>query len=175
MHSSTIFSIVRRRVPDLSDPSVVSGASGFTSYNQRNDSDHLFGVFMRLLKHIAVLIIFTNSATASADWVHIAASAKFDGFADLDNVEVLGKLRRVSVLQNYTELQAEGFQSISARCEYDCEHKRGRVMTEEWWSQYSAKGKNITPPDTPADPRWVPVVPGSFGDLLLKILCADPE
>lgn len=130
---------------------------------------------MRLLKHVTVFIIFTNSATASAEWVHIAASAKFLGFADLDNVEVIGELRRVSVLQNYTELQAKGFRSVSARCEYDCELKRGRVMHEEWWSQHSAEGQNMTPPDTPADTRWVPVLPGSFGDLLLKILCAGPE
>lgn len=128
---------------------------------------------MRLLKHIAFLIIFTNSATASADWVHVAASAKFEGFADLDNVEVLGKLRRVSVLQNYTELQAKGFQSISARCEYDCEHKRGRVMHEEWWAEHWAVGINITPAGNAVDTKWIFPPPGSFGDLVLKIVCNE--
>lgn len=128
---------------------------------------------MRLFRYLTFLVIFSNSATASAEWLHIAASAKFLGFADLETVEVLGNTRRVWVLQNYTENQAKGFLSVRARCEYDCELKRGRVLHEEWWSQHWAAGDNMTPIDTPVDQRWVPVVTESFGDLLLKILCSD--
>ena len=127
---------------------------------------------MKLSELIIFFGIISNSVNASAEWIHIAAAPNFQGFADLEDIEISGSERRVWVLQNYPKQQAKGFLSVRAQCEYDCGMNRGRVLAEYWWTEHWAKGNDITPDNTPVDQRWVYPAPGSFGDLMLKIVCA---
>ena len=130
---------------------------------------------MRSYKLIVVLVMIFNSASARAEWIPIAAVPKFLGYADLDNIEVTDDARQVWVLQNYLEHQTKGFLSVRARCEYECSTNRGRVVAEEWWTEHWARGTNVTPANTAVDQRWIQLTPGSFGELILKIVCAGAK
>ena len=121
---------------------------------------------------ILPLMLLVVCCTASAEWLSMGKSDTSERFIDLDNVIKSGQFRRVWSLSNYFERDAKYyFLSTRAYSEYDCDEPRSRVLQEEFWSEYQAKGIILQNPFQ--YPRtWQFHAPNTFGYTTFQLVCS---
>jgi hypothetical protein len=94
-----------------------------------------------------VVIFFTNSALALADWVFLGQHPAFNLYADKSSLAKSGSLVTMSYLYDYKKLQTtlEGkpFHSGVYVAEFDCGVSRTRLKSFIWYSKGMGKGNPV--------------------------------
>ena len=129
-----------------------------------------FSGFMSL---IAPLML--NNGPAYAEWVKIYSFDDLGGFiayVDPDTFRRKGNLAKMWQLVDLKmtkTLEGRSFLSIKRMDEYNCTEEQSRTLAFYQYAGQMGNGEVVysnTDPD-----KWVPVMPGSFGEASWKAVC----
>jgi hypothetical protein len=106
----------------------------------------------------------------------VEVSASYDNavtvYADPDSIRRKGNLVKMWSLVDYKTIQTySGGAVLSAKgqSEYDCEEERTRVLGGITFSGIMGRGAVVA--SHSEKEQWVPVAPGSIGQLMWKLAC----
>jgi hypothetical protein len=130
------------------------------------------------MKHLVIsLLIFTSTSLLAQQWTPIATSV--DGTVsnlDLATLRKEGDIRRVWVLENFSEKKpsmflsdSSGVFSIRYRMEYDCKNERHKTLSYTFFTEKEAKGTVSSKSDLPSN--WVDIAPGTAAWKLMETAC----
>ena len=124
---------------------------------------------MRLV-FLAVLLLTTRAALA--EWVTFEGGGSYVTHLDPATVEQEGNLRRIWVVVDLMDRDADGELSRKMLTEYDCRQSRHRLLAYSEHSEKRGGGRVlfIQPPAT-LPSAWERLRPDSSGALVAAIVC----
>jgi hypothetical protein len=121
---------------------------------------------------ISLLLLFSvGISVANGQWTKTADTSIGTYYADLQNMQINGHLRRVWMLANYKKRIDSGAMSEHSQEEYDCERKRNRTISFTGHFEPMAKGSIIYKHDPPV--WWGSAEPGSIAESQMNLICSS--
>jgi hypothetical protein len=132
------------------------------------NSGHLFP------NTILILLLATVSSHAVAEWINISTNGKGSAiYADPTTIQKSGGRTKMWVLFDYRKAITESgdkIMSVKKHEEYDCNKSQARLLYLSKYSGRFTEGKVVYVNDIPYN-EWIPVVPGSIPEDLLRYAC----
>jgi hypothetical protein len=110
------------------------------------------------------------TAPALAEWEKVLETDAAAYFMDSATLQKNGSLRRVWQVQNLKQRDKDGELSRRALVEYECREGINRTLSIAMHADAMGEGKKLDAYSDPSSPRKV--VPGSSGEVILKLVCA---
>ena len=126
-----------------------------------------------MIRLLLIILFFLSSSPVYAEWVKTAESDNAILYADPDTIRRKGSLVKMWILYDFKARQqtiaGKSSWSFKSQAEYDCAEEQARALAVYDYSDPMGDGKIVyshTNPD-----NWVPVIPGSMGDVSLLFAC----
>ena len=128
----------------------------------------------RLLLGLTLLVTAT---AASAEWTPVGA-ANVGGddqliiYIDRATIRRNGNLVKMWDLKDFKTVQTvagDSYLSQKIQSEYDCKEEKSQFLAFTWFAGKMGGGKVVYSDNDPG--KWVPIYPGSNGEILWKIAC----
>jgi len=127
-------------------------------------------------KAISILALVVISSAASADWVKAVTSDPVDIYVEPASIKQAGNKMKIWELHNYDSLQelnGKRVLSLKTQTEYDCEKERFRSLAGVGYARKMGEG-DVRFTDNEPD-KWAPVVPGTIGEEVWKLVCGEQQ
>ena len=118
---------------------------------------------------LLALLLVTGSAWA--EWVRVSGNDAADIYIDPATIRIDGGLRRVWEVQDLKQRHKDGELSRRTRNEYDCKQERYKTLSISEHSGPMASGTTLI--SGIPNSSWRDIPPGSIGEAVLKIVCAQ--
>lgn len=107
---------------------------------------------------------------AGAEWVVYRENDEMVFYYDPATIRKDGNLRRVWGLQDLKQRNKDGYLSLRALTEFDCENERARTLSSSVHSGAMAGGK-VLYTETTKTPQWNYIPPGTVAEVLFRRVC----
>ncbi|MBS0171991.1 MAG: hypothetical protein JSR62_16715 [Nitrospira sp.] len=117
----------------------------------------------------AILLIVE---TASAEWVLVGGTHKYDGYVDMATIGPTGKTVTLWTLKDFKvdrQIPQGTYRSVKIKKQIDCDGRKSRPLQTKYYAGQMAKGRPMQAGK--ATREWSRVTPGSDGEAELKIAC----
>lgn len=128
-----------------------------------------------LLLTMMMVVMTVISTFALAQWISVGQDNKKRVFTDLTTVHRAGNTFKIWSMSDFKEEQeigGERFLSQKIRHAANCEEQQMTPFAMTAFRGHMGNG-TVVFSDNAVPVRWVPVSPGSFGEILLKIACGN--
>ena len=118
------------------------------------------------------LMLLVTAGAASAEWTRAGGSDEFIQYVDRATIRRKGNLVKMWDLKDYKTVRTvagDSYLSDKAQQEYDCKEEKKRVLAFTNFSGQMGSGKVVYSDNDPG--KWVPIYPGSNGEMLWEIAC----
>ncbi len=127
-----------------------------------------------MLKYLSLAIILTllSCESASAEWMKVGGTHKYDGFLDMATVVPTGHRVTVWTLKDFKvdrQILSGTYRSTTIKKQFDCRAHKSRPLYAKYYAAQMGKGRPLHAGK--ATREWSRVIPGSDGERELKIAC----
>ncbi|MGC3976128.1 MAG: hypothetical protein QM771_17335 [Nitrospira sp.] len=127
-----------------------------------------------MLKYIRVILCSTLLCvnTASAEWLMVGGTHKYDGYVDMATIGPTGKTVTLWTLKDFKvdrHIPQGTYRSVRIKKHLDCEGRKSRPLQTKYYASQMGKGRPMQ--SGKATRLWSRVTPGSDGEAELKIAC----
>lgn len=115
-------------------------------------------------------LLFVN--TASAEWLMVGGTHKYDGYVDMSTIGPTGKTVTLWTLKDFKvdrQIPQGTYRSVRIKKQIDCEGHKSRPLQTKYYASQMGKGRPLQ--SGKATREWSRVTPGSDGEAELKIAC----
>lgn len=119
-----------------------------------------------------VILTVLVCGTASAEWVRVGGTHKYDGYVDMATIGQTDQTVTLWTLRDFTVTRqvARGpYRSVKTKKQYDCRNNRSRLLFSKYYAEQMGKGRPVY--QGKGTKQWAKVVPGSDGEAERKIAC----
>ena len=127
-------------------------------------------------KIISILALAAMAGTANAEWIKTVSNDDLDIYVDVGTVYRAGSKTKVWELYNYDssqEANGKRYLSLKIQNEYDCKEPRVRALAGVGYARKMGEG-DVRFTDNEPD-KWGPVVPGTMGEGVWKLICGERQ
>ena len=119
------------------------------------------------------MLLVAVSTSALAEWVEVGKSDMVTAYVSSTSIKKKGSKVKMWHMQdylneNYTS-DGQAYLSTKQQSEFDCSAEKVKRISFVWYSGKMGEGNSIIIDNEQG--KWVPVVPGSQGEVLLNIAC----
>ncbi|MDP3089082.1 MAG: hypothetical protein Q8N04_00235 [Nitrospira sp.] len=110
--------------------------------------------------------------TASAEWVRVGGTHKYDGYVDMATIGQRDKTVTLWTLRDFTvtrQVVRGSYRSVKTKKQYDCRNNRSRLLFSKYYAEQMGKGRLVY--QGKGTKRWAKVAPGSDGDAEWRVAC----
>ncbi|MDR4472863.1 MAG: hypothetical protein R3B11_12780 [Nitrospira sp.] len=127
-----------------------------------------------MLKYVWMILgaILLISGTASAEWVLVGGTHKYDGYVDMATIGPSGKTVTFWTLKDFKvdrQIPQGTYRSVKVKKQIDCDARKSRPLQTKYYAGQMAKGRPMQAGK--ATREWSRVTPGSDGEAEFKIAC----
>lgn len=132
---------------------------------------HRIGV----LVGVSVVLLLSQTPTpslATAEWVRIGGTHKYDRYVDMTSIGVSGTTVTLWTLRDFRMERAiprGPYRSLKIKRQYHCDQRKSRPLHVRYYPQALAQGHILYA--APATREWSRVIPGSDDDAEMKVAC----
>ena len=122
-----------------------------------------------LLIIAAILLV---GGTASAEWVLVGGTHKYDGYVDMATIGPTGKTVTFWTLKDFKvdrQIPQGTYRSVKIKKQIDCEAGKSRPLQTKYYAGQMGKGRPMQAGK--ATREWSRVTPGSDGEAEFKVVC----
>jgi hypothetical protein len=121
---------------------------------------------------VCLILCALISEATSAAWTKANTSSAGTTYIDRDTILRAGDKVKVWELTDYDEVPVKQFPYLSTKrhSEYDCKEKKYRLISISSHSGHMGTGE-VMITATNYSPKWEPLLPGSTGQLVMKLSC----
>jgi hypothetical protein len=127
----------------------------------------------RMVRWLSVaLLMLLSYGTASAEWVRVGGTHKYDGYMDMATIGSSDHLVTLWTLKDFTVTRqvARGpYRSMKTKKQYDCRNNRSRLLFSKYYADQMGKGRLVY--QGKGTKQWAKVAPGSDGEAEWKVAC----
>jgi hypothetical protein len=129
-----------------------------------------------MVKHgcFVVLSIFIACGPASAEWVRVGGTHKFDAYADLATIGVTDRKTTMWTMKNFKivrQIPRGAYRSLTIKKQYDRRNHQSRQLRSKYYTEPMAKGRLLFAGK--GTKQWSRVIPGSDVETEWKIACTQ--
>ena len=128
-----------------------------------------------LIRGLFVLLIAALSyGEASAEWVRVGGTHKYDGYVDMTTIGRTEQTVTLWTLRDFTVTRqvARGpYRSMKTKKQYDCRNNRSRLLFAKYYAEQMGKGRLVY--QGKGTKQWAKVAPGSDGEAEWKVACRN--
>lgn len=127
-----------------------------------------------MLKYV-VLVMFSTLLfcnVASAEWILVGGTHKYDGYVDVATVGPTGKTVTLWTLKDFKvdrQIPQGTYRSVRIKKQIDCLAHKSRPLQTKYYATQMGKGRPLQ--SGKGTREWSRVTPGSDGEAELKIAC----
>lgn len=127
-----------------------------------------------MLKYLVMMMgaMLLVGGTASAEWVLVGGTHKYDGYVDMATIGPSGKTVTFWTLKDFKvdrQIPQGTYRSVKLKKQIDCETRKSRPLQTKYYAGQMAKGRPMQAGK--ATREWSRVTPGSDGEVEFKIAC----
>ncbi|HMZ55734.1 MAG: hypothetical protein JSR64_08645 [Nitrospira sp.] len=125
-------------------------------------------------KYVLLIIaaILLVGGTASAEWVLVGGTHKYDGYVDMATIGPTGKTVTFWTLKDFKvdrQIPQGTYRSVKIKKQIDCEAGKSRPLQTKYYAGQMGKGRPMQAGK--ATREWSRVTPGSDGEAEFKVVC----
>mgnify|MGYP000700495187 FL=1 len=125
-------------------------------------------------KYVLLIIaaILLVGGTASAEWVLVGGTHKYDGYVDMATIGPTGKTVTFWTLKDFKvdrQIPQGTYRSVKIKKQIDCEAGKSRPLQTKYYAGQMGKGRPMQAGK--ATREWSRVTPGSDGEAEFKVAC----
>ena len=125
-------------------------------------------------KYVLLIIaaILLVGGTASAEWVLVGGTHKYDGYVDMATIGPTGKTVTFWTLKDFKvdrQIPQGTYRSVKIKKQIDCEAGKSRPLQTKYYAGQMGKGRPMQ--GGKATREWSRVTPGSDGEAEFKVVC----
>ncbi|MEK6802094.1 MAG: surface-adhesin E family protein [Nitrospirota bacterium] len=116
------------------------------------------------------MLLWCNAA--SADWVLVGGTHKYDGYVDVATIGPTGKTVTLWTLKDFNmdrQIPQGAYRSVSIKKQIDCLAQKSRPLQTKYYASQLGKGRPLQ--SGKATREWSRVTPGSDGEAEMKVAC----
>ena len=127
-----------------------------------------------MLKYLFLVMLPTVifCRTASAEWVLVGGTHKYDGYVDMAMIGPSGQTVTLWTLKDFKvdrQIPQGTYRSVRIKKQIDCEARKSRPLQTKYYATQMGKGRPLQ--TAKGTGEWSRVTPGSDGEMELKIAC----
>lgn len=127
-----------------------------------------------MLKYLVMIMgaLLLVGETASAEWVLVGGTHKYDGYVDMATIGPTGKTVTFWTLRDFKvdrQIPQGTYRSVKIKKQIDCDGRKSRPLQTKYYAGQMAKGRAMQAGK--ATREWSRVTPGSDGEAEFKIAC----
>lgn len=122
-----------------------------------------------LNKTLAAILLCVCTAPVWAEWEPVFQSNNVTHYIDSTSTEVVGDLRRISMMQDLKVRDGNGVLSYRVLEEYDCKEAKRRTLSFSSHTGNMGKGDVVVSVETPG--KWSAASPRTAGEHVMKLAC----
>ncbi len=127
-----------------------------------------------MLKYLVMIMgaILLVGGTASAEWLMVGGTHKYDGYVDMATIGPTGKTVTLWTLKDFKvdrQIPQGTYRSVKIKKQIDCDGRKSRPLQTKYYAGQMAKGRPMQ--SGKATREWSRVTAGSDGEAEFKIAC----
>ena len=119
------------------------------------------------------LTLLMTATAASAEWTRVDSKDEFISYVDRATIRRNGNFVKMWDLTDYKTVQksaaGKSYLSDKGQQEYDCKEEKMRQLALQMFDGKMGQGKAVYSDNDTV--KWVPIAPGSIGEVLWKAAC----
>lgn len=121
---------------------------------------------------LVALLVLAAWETASAEWVRVGGTHKYQAYADLSTIGVTDQTATMWTMKDYMvvrHIPRGTYRSVKIKKQFDCLGSRSRPLRSKYYAEPMGRGRPLLAGSAPR--KWSRVIPGSDAELEWKRAC----